>query len=217
MKPFQRDFLDFLLETKALRFGEFKTKSGRLSPYFINTGSFSSGEAMSRLAGFYAELIHEKYPNVTCLFGPAYKGIPLAVAISMELHRRFGKKIDYAFNRKEAKDHGDGGLIVGKSLDSNDRVVIVDDVITAGLSVEEAIGILQKQGNPKVVGIAISVNRLEKNNEGRDAVREISEKTGIPVAAALTIDEILKGVEGRGIVDAALQEKIAAYRKAYGV
>lgn len=217
MGSWKDDFLDFLISTGALCFGEFKTKSGRLSPYYVNTGLFSDGKRLSRLGSFYAKLIHERFPGATVIYGPAYKGIPLCTAAASALWTDFQSEVGWTFNRKEAKDHGDGGTLVGKKLGPEDRVVLVDDVITAGLSIAESLAILAACGNPKVEGIVISVNREEKNTEGLDAVAEITRKHAIPVVPLLTLGEILETVKRRALVDDDRIAKIRDYHSRYGV
>jgi orotate phosphoribosyltransferase len=215
LQTYQKDFLSFLLETGALKFGEFKTKSGRLSPYYVNTGLFDTGKKLAKLGEFYAAMIKDKFAQATLLFGPAYKGIPLVSTIGVALANHHGMDLGYAFNRKEVKDHGDGGLLVGKKMTTADQVVIVDDVITAGLSIRESRELLKHHGDPKVLGIAIAVNRLEKNVEGVDAIEELK-KAGIQVEAILTIDEIIGEADKLGLLDAVLKVKIANYRQTYG-
>jgi len=217
MGAWKDDFLDFLLETGALCFGEFKTKSGRLSPYYVNTGLFHDGKRLARLGAFYARQIRERFPDATVIYGPAYKGIPLCTAAACALWSEFQKEVAWTFNRKETKDHGDGGNLVGKKLGPEDRVVLVDDVITAGLSVAESLSLLAACGNPRIEGIVISVNREETNTEGLDAVAEITRRHGIPVAPLLTLGEILETVKRRKQLDEGMISRIVEYRQKYGV
>lgn len=223
MKQYKKDFINFLLESNSLKFGEFTLKSGRLSPYFLNTGMLHTGEAINRLGSFYASTIvdniKEKY---TSIFGPAYKGIPLAIAAVNSLFTDHGVNVHYSFNRKEAKDHGDMGLIVGKTLSENDSVIIVDDVITAGTAVRETIEILEKQGNPKISAVIVSVDRMEKGTGEKSAIQEISESTGIsffPIVSIIDIIEFLNDSSLRekfGINDGMII-KMEEYRSKYGV
>ena len=223
MKEYKKNFINFLLESNSLKFGEFTLKSGRLSPYFLNTGMLYTGEAINRLGNFYASAIvdnvKDKYSSI---FGPAYKGIPLAIATVNSLYANYKINVNYSFNRKEAKDHGDMGLIVGKTLAQSDSVIIVDDVITAGTAVRETIDILENQGNPKILGVVISVDRMEKGTGEKSAIQEISESDNInffPIVNILDILEFLK--------DSALREKFGIksemitkmeeYRSKYGV
>lgn len=223
MKPYKREFISFLLESNSLKFGEFTLKSGRLSPYFLNTGMLHTGEAINRLGGFYASAIVDNIKGgFTAVFGPAYKGIPLAIATVNSLFTDHKVNVHYSFNRKEAKDHGDMGLIVGKPLTGTDSVVIVDDVITAGTAVRETIDILEKQGNPAISAVIVSVDRMEKGTGEKSAIQEISESTGIsffPIVNILDIIEYLNDPvqrEKAGISDEMIS-KMEDYRAKYGV
>ncbi|MCL1865700.1 MAG: orotate phosphoribosyltransferase [Spirochaetes bacterium] len=223
MKEYKKEFINFLLESNSLKFGEFTLKSGRLSPYFLNTGMLYTGEAINRLGNFYASAIVDNIKDqYSSIFGPAYKGIPLAIATVNSLYADYKINVNYSFNRKEAKDHGDMGLIVGKTLSKSDSVIIVDDVITAGTAVRETIDILENQGNPKILGVVISVDRMEKGTGEKSAIQEISESANInffPIVNILDILEFLK--------DSALREKFGIksemitkmeeYRSKYGV
>lgn len=210
-------FLDFLLSTGALGFGEFTTKSGRKSPYFINTGKFHTGDRLGRLGSFYAQCLKTHFPDATVVFGPAYKGIPLCTATAEAMARDQKADIGWAFNRKEVKDHGDGGLVVGKALTPEDKVVLVDDVITAGLSIDESLEFLKRQGNPKVLGVIVAVNRQEKNPLGEDAIGSIRARHGIAVEALLTLADLLEAARRRTLVAPEMIEKIEDYRKAWGI
>ena len=223
MKPYKKEFIQFLLEMKALKFGEFTLKSGRLSPYFLNTGMLHTGRSISKLGSFYASTIVDNVKDrYSAVFGPAYKGIPLAIAAVNALYAEHGIDVDYAFNRKEAKDHGDKGLIVGKPLSSGDTLVLVDDVITAGTAVRESLDLLAAQGNPKLSAVIISVDRMEKGTGEKSAIQEISESTGItfyPIVTILDIIEYLKDPalkSGHGIGED-MVVKMEEYRKTYGV
>ena len=223
MKEYKKEFINFLLESNSLKFGEFTLKSGRLSPYFLNTGMLYTGEAINRLGNFYASAIVDNVKDqYSSIFGPAYKGIPLAIATVNSLYADYKINVNYSFNRKEAKDHGDMGLIVGKTLVQSDSVIIVDDVITAGTAVRETIDILENQGNPKILGVVISVDRMEKGTGEKSAIQEITESDNIkffPIVNILDILEFLK--------DSALREKFGIknemiakmeeYRSKYGV
>jgi len=223
MKQYKKDFINFLLESNSLKFGEFTLKSGRISPYFLNTGMLHTGEAINRLGSFYASTIVDNITGeYTSIFGPAYKGIPLAIAAVNSLFTEHKINVHYSFNRKEAKDHGDMGLIVGKPLSENDSVVIVDDVITAGTAVKETIEILEKQGNPKISAVIVSVDRMEKGTGEKSAIQEISESTGItffPIVNILDIIEYLSDAPQRkksGISNEMIT-KMEEYRSKYGV
>jgi len=223
MKQYKKDFINFLLESNSLKFGEFTLKSGRLSPYFLNTGMLHTGEAINKLGSFYASTIVDNIKTkYTSIFGPAYKGIPLAIAAVNSLFTEHKVNVHYSFNRKEAKDHGDMGLIVGKPLSENDSVIIVDDVITAGTAVRETIEILEKQGNPKISAVIVSVDRMEKGTGEKSAIQEISESTGItffPIVNILDIIEFLNDSELRNKfgISTEMITKMEEYRKHYGV
>lgn len=223
MKQYKKDFINFLLESNSLKFGEFTLKSGRLSPYFLNTGMLHTGEAINRLGSFYASTIVDNIKSeYTSIFGPAYKGIPLAIAAVNSLFTEHKVNVHYSFNRKEAKDHGDMGLIVGKPLSEKDSVVIVDDVITAGTAVRETIDILEKQGNPKISAVIVSVDRMEKGTGEKSAIQEISESSGItfyPIVNILDIIEFLNDSKLREQfgISSEMITKMEEYRSRYGV
>ena len=223
MKQYKKDFINFLLESNSLKFGEFTLKSGRLSPYFLNTGMLHTGEAINRLGSFYASTIVDNIKGeYTSIFGPAYKGIPLAIAAVNSLFTEHKVNVHYSFNRKEAKDHGDMGLIVGKPLSEKDSVIIVDDVITAGTAVRETIDILEKQGNPKISAVIVSVDRMEKGTGEKSAIQEISGSTGItffPIVNILDIIEFLndKFLREKFGISSEMITKMEKYRSEYGV
>ena len=212
---YKKEFISFLVKQGALKFGEFKLKSGRISPYFINTGMFKDGEGISKLASYYALAIKKEFgQDFDIVYGPAYKGIPLCVSATMELSR-IGINKGYSFNRKEAKDHGEGGLIVGSELNENKSVVIIDDVITAGTAVRETIEVLKKNGNPKIKGIIISVNRKEKGTGDKSAIQEIEETLGINVVSIIDFDDVAEYVKEN--IDESMYQKMIEYKKMYGV
>ncbi len=223
MKQYKKDFINFLLESNSLKFGEFTLKSGRLSPYFLNTGMLHTGEAINRLGSFYASTIVDNiHDDYTSIFGPAYKGIPLAITTVNSLFSDHNINVHYSFNRKEAKDHGDMGLIVGKPLSEKDIVVIVDDVITAGTAVRETIDILEKQGNPQISAVIVSVDRMEKGTGEKSAIQEISESTGIrffPIVNIIDIIEFLNDSSQRKkfAINDEMIVKMEDYRLKYGV
>ncbi|MDK2972521.1 MAG: orotate phosphoribosyltransferase [Candidatus Sumerlaeota bacterium] len=216
--PYKTGFIEFLVRCEALRFGTFVTKSGRTTPFFINTGVFDSGARMRRLGQFYAEALTAHFgADFDVLFGPAYKGIPLAVATAMEL----GTEVGIAFNRKEAKDHGEGGLLVGRRLRDGDRVVIIEDVTTAGTSVRESMALLRAAADVKVVGLLVSVDRQERGTGARSALAELREEFGLRPAAIVTLDEIVahlhnRPIDGRVVLDDAMLSAIGDYRAKYG-
>lgn len=222
MKQYKKDFINFLLESSSLKFGEFTLKSGRLSPYFLNTGMLHTGEAINRLGSFYASTIIDNIKDeYTSIFGPAYKGIPLAIAATNSLFTEHKINVHYSFNRKEAKDHGDMGLIVGKTLTEKDSIIIVDDVITAGTAIREIIEILREQGNPQISAVIVSVDRMEKGTGERSAIQEISGSTGIkffPIVSIVDIIEFLNDSSQREKygISAGMITKMEDYRSQYG-
>ena len=213
MKTYQQDFLDFAIGQSVLRFGEFTLKSGRISPYFFNAGLFQTGSAISRLGKFYAQAIVDSGLAFDMLFGPAYKGIPLAAASAIALYEHHGKDYPYAFNRKEAKDHGEGGTIVGAPLQG--RVLVIDDVMTAGTAIREAADIVAAQG-ASLAGVAISLDRQERGKGEQSAVQEVEALYGIKVISIVGLQEVISHV-GSSLHDAALLEKVQAYRREFGV
>ncbi|UJS23846.1 orotate phosphoribosyltransferase [Thiothrix winogradskyi] len=213
MKTYQQDFLDFAIGQGVLRFGEFTLKSGRISPYFFNAGLFQTGSAISRLGKFYAQAIVDSGLAFDMLFGPAYKGIPLAAATAIALYEYHGKDYPYAFNRKEAKDHGEGGTIVGAPLQG--RVLVIDDVMTAGTAIREAADIVAAQG-ASLAGVAISLDRQERGKGEQSAVQEVEALYGIKVISIVGLQEVISHV-GSSLHDAALLEKVQAYRREFGV
>ena len=212
MTDFRQDFLAFSLARDVLRFGEFVTKAGRHSPYFFNTGLFSDGESLRRLGQFYAEALRASGIACTQLFGPAYKGITLAAATAIALAET-GQNLPFSYNRKEAKDHGEGGVVVGAPL--RGRVVIVDDVISAGTSVRESVELIAAQGGTPA-GVLIAMDRMERGLGERSAVQEVREQLGIPVVAIATLDDLMRFVAGHAEVEA-YGPRVAAYRERYGV
>ncbi len=209
---FRQDFLRFALECNVLRFGEFKTKSGRLSPYFFNSGLFNTGESLARLGRYYAEAALTSGVQFDMIFGPAYKGIPLVSALAIGLAEK-GHNLPYSFNRKEAKDHGEGGLIVGAPLAG--RVLIVDDVITAGISVRESVALIREHGATPA-GVLIMLDRMERGAGTLSAVQELTAQFGIPVIAIAALPDVLALVGGNNALTE-FRGKIEVYRGLYGV
>ncbi|MCX8029480.1 MAG: orotate phosphoribosyltransferase [Brevinematales bacterium] len=194
-------FIDFLIDSRVLLFGDFTTKSGRKTPYFINTGIFDDGRKLSILADYYADIVHEKFPGATLLFGPAYKGIPLSIITSVKLYEKYRKVIGVSYNRKEVKDHGEGGMIIGRKPTPDDKVVIIEDVITSGISIRESIDILKTNGNPIIIGAVVSVDRMEKGKT-KLATQEIKDEFGIdiiPIVNIIDILDYLKSKKGNNI------------------
>ncbi len=213
MQTYQRRFLEFAIESKVLCFGEFTLKSGRSSPYFFNSGLFNSGAKLARLGEFYAEAIIASGIRFDMLFGPAYKGIPLVAATAIALAEHHGRDLPYAFNRKEAKDHGEGGNIVGAPLQG--KVLIVDDVISAGTSVKESNAIIRAAG-AKPAGVVISLDRQERGEGDRSAIQEVEQELGIPVASIANLDALLDYLASRPELGE-WRAKVDAYRARYGV
>jgi orotate phosphoribosyltransferase len=213
MKPYQQEFLDFAIANKVLKFGEFTLKSGRLSPYFFNFGLFQTGSSLARLGDYYAQAIVDSGVTFDMLFGPAYKGIPLVAIVAATLYEKHGKDYPYAYNRKEAKDHGEGGNIVGAPLQG--KVLIVDDVISAGTAIREAAGIVE-QNKAQIAGVAISLDRQEKGQGEQSAVQEVEATYGISVIHIIGLDNVIQHIK-TSVDDPALLENISNYRKKYGV
>ena len=213
MQAYQREFLDFALRVGVLRFGEFTLKSGRLSPYFFNAGLFNTGAALARLGRYYARTVAESGIAFDVLYGPAYKGIPLAAVTCAALADHHGMDVPYAFNRKEAKDHGEGGTVVGHPLYG--RVLIIDDVISAGTSVRESVEIIRAQG-AEPAGVVIALDRQERGQAERSAIQEVQATYGIPVAAIVRLEHLIEYLADRPDAGDDL-ERIRAYRAEYGV
>ncbi|MCG7872055.1 MAG: orotate phosphoribosyltransferase [Candidatus Thiodiazotropha lotti] len=213
MQDYQREFLDFALDVEVLRFGEFTLKSGRVSPYFFNAGLFNTGASLARLGRYYAQAIVDSGIEFDVLYGPAYKGIPLAAVTAAALYDQHGLDLPYAFNRKEAKDHGEGGVIVGHPLEG--RIMIIDDVISAGTSVRESVEIIkQEQATP--AGVVIALDRQERGQGERSAIQEVEADYGLPVSAIVRLEQLIEYLQQKE--DSATDlERIQAYRQTYGV
>ncbi|MFM1978633.1 MAG: orotate phosphoribosyltransferase [Pseudomonadota bacterium] len=209
---FTAQFIDFAIKKQVLRFGEFKTKAGRLSPYFFNAGLFNDGESLMKLGEFYAAAILKSGVKFDMLFGPAYKGITLAASISIALARQ-GHNFPYAYNRKEAKDHGEGGTIVGAPLQG--RVLIVDDVISAGTSVRESVEMIKAAGAIPA-GVAIAIDRQERGLGALSAVQEVEKDSGMPVIKIATLADLIQFLDGAADL-AEFKSAVQAYREAYGI
>ena len=223
MQAFQTEFIEFLVGAGVLTFGDFVTKSGRRTPYFVNTGNYRLGSQLEKLGVFYARAIVERLgEGFDNLYGPAYKGIPLAVTTSVALHREFGREVSVTTNRKEAKDHGEKGILIGHQYDGSERVVIVEDVITAGTSVRESMAILAANQGPKVVGVVVSVDRMERGEGSLSAVGQVAEEFGVAVFSIVTVREIIDYLHNRPIggevfIDDAVRERMMDYLARYGV
>lgn len=223
MERYKQEFIDFMVESKVLLFGSFTLKSGRQSPFFMNAGAYVTGSQLERLGEYYARAIHDTYgDDFDVIFGPAYKGIPLAVITAIAFHRLYGKEVRYCSNRKEVKDHGDVGILLGSKLRDGDRVVVVEDVTTSGKSMEETIPILRAQANVTLVGLMVSLNRMERGKGSRTALAEIRELYGLPTAAIVTMEEVVsylygKNEDGNGLITDEIKQAIDAYYEEYGV
>ena len=214
MHDFQRRFIDFMLEAGVLTFGDFTTKSGRKTPYFVNTGLYRSGSQMAILGRAYADAIEASFPEgFDVLFGPAYKGIPLVVAVATAFAER-GRDVEFCFNRKEAKDHGEGGVIVGRKLRDGDRVLIVEDVTTAGTSIRETVPVLRAAADVTLAGLIVSVNRMERGTTDRTALAELADEFSMPTRSIVDLDEILDHLGAR--LGSDHRGRISAYRAEYG-
>ena len=219
---YKESFIKFMVDSGVLTFGEFTLKSGRKAPYFINTGNYKTGAQLAKLGEFYAECIHDNGIEADVLFGPAYKGIPLSVAATMEISEMYGKDIRYCSNRKEVKDHGDKGILLGSPIQDGDKVIIIEDVTTAGTSIQETLPIIKAQGDVEVGGLVVSVDRMERGQGEKSALTEISEKYGMKTTAIVTMEEVVehlynKPYKGKVIIDDKLKAAIDAYYDQYGV
>lgn len=222
MEDYKKEFIEFMIDSDVLKFGEFTLKSGRKSPFFMNAGAYVTGAQLRKLGRYYAEAIHDNYGvDFDVLFGPAYKGIPLAVATSIAFSELYGKEIRYCSNRKEVKDHGDVGILLGSNLNDGDRVVIIEDVTTSGKSIEETFPILRAQANVDVVGLMVSLNRQEKGKTHKNALEELREVYGIETSAIVTMEEVIehlynKNYNGKVLIDDTIKEAIDLYYAQYG-
>jgi orotate phosphoribosyltransferase len=221
LEEYKRQFIELMVEADVLAFGDFTGKSGRRMPYFINAGRFRTGSQLDRLAGFYADALERAFGrSFDVLFGPAYKGIVLASATAVALSRR-GHDVGFSFNRKEAKDHGEGGSLVGQELRDGSRVVIVEDVTTAGTSIRETVPLLRSAARVELRGLVVAVDRQERGRTEKSALREVGEEFGFPTTSIVTIDEIVahlrdSDVGGRRLVDEPTYARVMEYRRAYG-
>ncbi|MDP6779183.1 MAG: orotate phosphoribosyltransferase [Candidatus Latescibacteria bacterium] len=222
MEGYQQEFLDFLVRTGALRFGEFKLKSGRLSPYFFNAGQFYRGADVERLGYYYACAVRELEASPTVVFGPAYKGISLAVATAIALRQHFEVDAAFSFDRKEVKDHGEGGWVVGKAPVEGDCLVLVDDVITDGATKMDVIQRLREGTQAQIGGLVIALDRKEQNAQGGDSVAEVEASTGVAVRSIVTVLDVLeylpgRTIDGRVALTEADQRAIEDYLAEYGI
>ena len=223
MEAYKKEFIEFMVESEVLKFGDFTLKSGRKSPFFMNAGAYVTGSQLSRLGEYYAKAIHNHYgTDFDVLFGPAYKGIPLSVATTIAFSRLYGKEIRYCSNRKEVKDHGDTGILLGSKIKDGDRVVIIEDVTTSGKSIQETFPIIQAQGDVTILGLMVSLNRMEKGLEtDKCALDEIQEKYGFPANAIVSMADVVECLynrpcQGMLIIDDKMKEAIDKYYEQYG-
>ena len=223
MESYKQEFIEFMVESDVLKFGEFTLKSGRKSPFFMNAGAYVTGSQLMRLGEYYARAIHETYgDDFDVLFGPAYKGIPLSVATTMAIANKYDADIRYCSNRKEIKDHGDKGILLGSPINDGDKVVIIEDVTTAGTSIQETLPIVKAQGDVDVLGLVVSVDRMERGQGEKSALMEIEENYGLKTTAIVTMAEVVehlynKPYKGKVVIDDTLKAAIDAYYEQYGV
>ncbi len=223
MERYKEEFIEFMIDCNVLKFGDFVTKSGRKTPFFVNTGFYRTGGQLKKLGEYYAQAINDKFGfDFDVLFGPAYKGIPLTVAATTAIYDKFGKDIKYCSNRKEVKDHGDKGILLGSPIADGDKVVIIEDVTTAGTSIQETLPILKAQGDVSVLGLVVSVDRMERGQGEKSALTEIEENYGLKTTAIVTMAEVVehlynKPYNGKVIIDDTLKAAIDAYYEQYGV
>ncbi|MBO7484887.1 MAG: orotate phosphoribosyltransferase [Spirochaetaceae bacterium] len=223
MDEYKKEFIKFMVESDVLKFGEFTLKSGRKSPFFMNAGAYITGSQLSRLGEYYAKAIYENFgDDFDILFGPAYKGIPLSVATVIAFSRLYNKEIRYCSNRKEAKDHGETGILLGSPIKDGDRVVFIEDVTTSGKSIEETFPIVQAQGKVQIKGLMVSLNRLERGKGSKCALDEITDLYGFPAKAIVTMDEVTEYLSqtpfnGKLIIDSGIKAALDSYYAQYGV
>ncbi|MDE7062232.1 MAG: orotate phosphoribosyltransferase [Lachnospiraceae bacterium] len=223
MEQYKQEFIEFMVECEVLKFGEFTLKSGRKSPFFMNAGAYVTGSQLARLGEYYARAIYEHYgADFDVLFGPAYKGIPLSVATSIAFSRLYGKEIRYCSNRKEAKDHGDTGILLGSKLKDGDRVVMIEDVTTSGKSIQETFPIVKGQADVEILGLMVSLNRMERGlDTQKSALEEIREKYGFPAQAIVSMADVVEHLynrpcQGKIVIDDAMKAAIDQYYEQYG-
>lgn len=223
MERYKQEFIEFMVDSQVLKFGDFTLKSGRKSPFFMNAGAYVTGTQLRRLGEYYARAIHDHYGlDFDVLFGPAYKGIPLSVATTMAISELYGKEVRYCSNRKEVKDHGDTGILLGSKLKDGDRVVIIEDVTTSGKSIEETFPIIKAQADVEIKGLIVSLNRMERGLESaKSALEEIKEKYGFETNAIVTMEEVVECLynrpyQGTVLIDDALKASIDEYYAQYG-
>ena len=223
MEQYKQEFIEFMVQSDVLKFGEFTLKSGRKSPFFMNAGAYVTGSQLMKLGEYYAKAIHDTYGlDFDVLFGPAYKGIPLTVATTIAISKLYGKDIRYCSNRKEVKDHGDTGILLGSKLKDGDKVVIIEDVTTSGKSIEETFPILKAQADVEVIGLMVSLNRMEVGKGGvKCALDEVKDLYGFETAAIVNMQDVVEHLynrecDGKVVIDDTLKAAIDAYYEKYG-
>ncbi|MDD3339541.1 MAG: orotate phosphoribosyltransferase [Lachnospiraceae bacterium] len=222
MEAYKKEFIEFMIDCNVLKFGDFVTKSGRKTPFFVNTGFYRTGDQLRKLGQYYAKAIERSFGlDFDVLFGPAYKGIPLTVSTTMAISEAYGRDIKYCSNRKEVKDHGDKGILLGSPIADGDKVVIIEDVTTAGTSIQETLPIIKAQGDVQVLGLVVSVDRMERGQGTKGALQEIAETYGMQTTAIVTMAEVVehlynKEYNGKVVIDDTIKKAIDAYYEQYG-
>lgn len=222
MEEYQKEFIHFMIDSQVLKFGDFVTKSGRKTPFFVNTGFYRTGMQLKKLGEYYARTIHDQFgTDFDVLFGPAYKGIPLSVATSIALHDLYGVDVRYCSNRKEAKDHGEKGILLGGPIEDGDRVLIIEDVTTAGTSIKETMPIIKAQAKADVVGLVVSVDRMERGQGEKGALEEIGETYQVKTASIVKMSDVVeelyqKPYQGKVYIGEDEKARIDAYYEKYG-
>ncbi len=226
MEQYKQEFIEFMVSAQALKFGDFTLKSGRKSPFFMNAGAYVTGSQLTKLGEYYAKAIHSEYgDDFDVLFGPAYKGIPLSVATAMAFSNLYGKEIRYTSNRKEEKDHGDAGILLGSKIKDGDRVVMIEDVTTSGKSMEETVPIVRAQGNVEILGLMVSLNRCEvglSGDKSKSALDEVASTYGFKTGAIVSMEEVIeylynREIDGRVLIDDDIKARIDDYYAQFGV
>lgn len=223
MEQYKKEFIEFMIDCNVLKFGDFVTKSGRKTPFFVNTGFYRTGSQLKRLGEYYAQAIKNQFGlDFDVLFGPAYKGIPLSVAATIAISEKYGEDIRYCSNRKEIKDHGDKGILLGSPIQDGDKVVIIEDVTTAGTSIQETLPIVKAQGDVDVIGLVVSVDRMERGQGEKSALQEIRDTYGFKTTAIVTMAEVVehlynKPYKGQISINDEIKAAIDAYYEQYGV
>ena len=217
MEEYKKEFVQFMLDCNALKFGDFTLKSGRRSPFFMNAGAYVTGGQLSRLAKAYAVAIHDHFGlDFDVLFGPAYKGIPLAAATVIAIYELYGKEVRYCSNRKEIKDHGDAGILLGTKLKDGDRVVMIEDVTTSGKSMEETVPVVRAQADVTIIGLIVSLNRNERGKGEKTALAEVADLYGFKTAAIVSMPEVIEILEEKNMLGEDLKKRLDEYYALYG-